>query len=1178
MRNLKRALSLALASVMLLGMMVVGSSAKGIDDFTDKAEIVNQDAVAVTSAIGMFEGYEDGSFGPENVVTRAEMAVIICTMLYGAGVNVNQFAETSVFTDVPAWAQGYVNLCSSLGIVAGVGDGKFDPNATVTTAQAVLMLCRALGYFQSAADFGSDWMLAATAKGTQLGLYGDLKLTANAGLTRDNVAELVFNALTKTVPVQYNELLGVYYNENQGIIYSLEFNYLQTLGYKNFDLVYRTDTETIYGRPGTTWGTGSYNVPTNAGTTQKDEYLTENGGLIADKVRMLDKNEIITVPNTPDYVYTANTKEEAVYDDLGSTVCNDTKGDDKYTWTAFINGEEQDEAVIPTENEDDKWVYTDKGAVVEVYIDDYTLDVTVVEINYYLGEVSKVDGDEGTINVRALSSEAKLDDRTFATADFEEDDYVVFTVDYNDDEDFYICELMAPETVSGEVTRVDKDAESNSANNDNDDSYVRIDGNKYSYASKNHNVYDLDEGKNVHPVLNENYTLYLTPEGYILGYALADQSPDQYLYVEDSDEELGDWVAKVVLEDGTSSKVELKNDYVKSDNGDYDIKWVKDDGTDYGPSDQIQKVRTNIDKHVFAYTVNDAGLYTLTEADHLCYDTVDTQTTVTGVQIHNGKAYIETGANSIIVDRDTIFVDVDNNVAYTGYDEVPNVDDADIAYVKDGRTAEVVFIVNGEIYDENSTYFMLTDKTRESLNKDEDFWEYSKAYVNGQKQTITVAYDAVQMWDAAKGEWVKDTSKVNKVLEVGVLYKAVKSNDDGYFTAIRPVKLDNEFVTEVAHDAFWITDNHNYAEDKQVKYDTDGETIFVVVEQTYKKNGDEDKLVIDDGDINDMFEGVDDDGMISYVSVIEEDEEYAELVYIWLEKAPVFSDDASVKSIKVKEKPVTEASSEDGVDYEISLSSTVAASSKVVFDVTANNPNASVALYVGNATQFADDDWTAYDNTKTESVAGWGTFYLKAVITAEDGKSKNTVVVKVEVAAGATEVTTSDELAAALVNTDVDTIYLADGNYQLTTSNNQINRDLTIIGSENTRMFAADGSGQDSLLIAGGEVTIKNITFKGSKTASQHGLTVNGSSKVVIENCVFDDLYSGIWFNGGEGSVKNCEFTYSGTMNAMNVDGLSGVLTVEDCAFDGPATQKDIYCANASTAMKVEGEGFTIGF
>ncbi len=68
-----------------------------------------------------------GPSGPKNVVTRAEMAVIISTMLYGAGVNVNQFAETNVFTDVPAWAQGYVNLCSSLGIVAGGARASLTP-------------------------------------------------------------------------------------------------------------------------------------------------------------------------------------------------------------------------------------------------------------------------------------------------------------------------------------------------------------------------------------------------------------------------------------------------------------------------------------------------------------------------------------------------------------------------------------------------------------------------------------------------------------------------------------------------------------------------------------------------------------------------------------------------------------------------------------------------------------------------------------------------------------------------------------------------------------------------------------------------------------------------------------------------------------------------------------------
>ena len=854
MRNLKRALSLALASVMLLGMMVVGSSAKGLDDFSDNAEIVNKDAVAVTSAIGLFDGYEDGSFGPKNVVTRAEMAVIISTMLYGAGVNVNQFAETNVFTDVPAWAQGYVNLCSSLGIVAGVGDGKFDPNATVTTAQAVLMLCRALGYFQSAADFGSDWMLAATAKGTALGLYGDLKLTANAGLTRDNVAELVFNALTKAVPVQYNELLGVYYNENQGIIYSLEFNYLQTLGYKNFDLVYRTDTETIYGRPATTWGTGSYNARTDAGTTQKDEYLTENGGLIADKVRMLDKDEIITVPNTPDYIYTNGTDESDVYADLGAAVCNDARGqqaDEEYTWTAFINGEEQDDEIIPGKNVDEKWEYTDKGAVVEIYIDDYTLDVTVVEINYYLGEVSNVktdDDDADYITVRALSEEPSLDDNTFYTTDFAEDDYVVFTVDFNEDEDFYICELMAPETVTGQVTRVQN--EDNSEN-----TYVRLSGDdgKYYYtALDTHMVYDVSDPSwgDKHPELNVEYVLYLTPEGYVLGFEPAEESIDQYLYVDDSDEELKDWVARVYLPDGTTAKVDVKSkvrDLPELEAGDFwptnfnsngfdaddEIQWVKKD----------EKTVSGIDNLIWKYSVSNSDVYTLTYAeDQYYYD---------GAEIHNGKAYIDAGDEDfkLIVDRKTIFVDVNGEVAYTGYDEVPNVENAEIAYVldgdnnekADGKIAEVVFILDGEIYDDNATYFVLADTDRESGDYDDDdyYWEYENAYVDGQKQSVFVTYDAVNdLYGSPR-----------TVLKEGVLYKATQTIEDGqYISKLEEAaaKVSGE-PTAVGDNAFWIDD----ANDKEHKFDTDEETIYVTVRKLVDVKGNV-EWKIDDGDIDDL--------------------------------------------------------------------------------------------------------------------------------------------------------------------------------------------------------------------------------------------------------------------------------------------------------------------------------------
>ena len=862
MRNLKRALSLALASVMLLGMMVVGSSAKGIDDFTDKAEIVNQDAVAVTSAIGMFEGYEDGSFGPENVVTRAEMAVIICTMLYGAGVNVNQFAETSVFTDVPAWAQGYVNLCSSLGIVAGVGDGKFDPNATVTTAQAVLMLCRALGYFQSAADFGSDWMLAATAKGTALGLYGDLKLTANAGLTRDNVAELVFNALTKAVPVQYNELLGVYYNENQGIIYSLEFNYLQTLGYKNFDLVYRTDTETIYGRPATTWGTGTYNVKTEAGSTSKTDNLTENGGLIASKVRMLDKDEIITVPNAPTYTYTSGQDIDEVYKDLGKSVCTlrDNAKDEGYTWTAYVNGKEDKDVDdnIPTSKDDSTWKYTGKGTVTEIYIDDADATVTVVEINYYLGQVSKVKSDSKGeyVTVKAISTEPKLDDNDFYAEGYEEDDYVVFTVDYNEDEDFYICELMAPETVNGEVTRVEKDKDAETGKGETGETYLKLaDGAKYSYSGDGHIVYDLDDDNvKAHPALNEQYTLYLDPNGYVLGF-VQETGSTQYLYVKDSDEELRDWVAKVVLADATSVKADLDDEY-KDGKDKVKIDWVD--------KDQDKKDKTNIDEKVWAYTVGEDKIYTLKAVD---------SKTMTNAEINNGKAYISDGKNDFIVDKKTVFVDVEGETAYTGYNEVPDVDNATLAYVlstKNGNVAEIVFIVDGDVYDSASTYFMLSKTTRESLKYDGDYyWEYTNAYVNGVKQSVYVDQDL-------------------GALEVGHLYKATKTVDEKYITGIEDVELKDNTVNARGDGAFWLTT----VEDAKVKYDVDDDTVFVYVDVEPKNGENLSKgydYTITDGDVKDMYVGTEEetyDGVkfdyMTYVTVVKDSNDHntADLVYI----------------------------------------------------------------------------------------------------------------------------------------------------------------------------------------------------------------------------------------------------------------------------------------------------------
>ena len=87
MRNLKRALSLTLASVMLLGMMIVGTSAVS---FNDADEISNVTAATVLQELEIMVG--DGeNFMPDQIVTRGQMAIIVCKLLYGDKLNVSQF-------------------------------------------------------------------------------------------------------------------------------------------------------------------------------------------------------------------------------------------------------------------------------------------------------------------------------------------------------------------------------------------------------------------------------------------------------------------------------------------------------------------------------------------------------------------------------------------------------------------------------------------------------------------------------------------------------------------------------------------------------------------------------------------------------------------------------------------------------------------------------------------------------------------------------------------------------------------------------------------------------------------------------------------------------------------------------------------------------------------------------
>lgn len=91
-------------------------------------------------------GYEDGTFRPDAVVTRAEMLVMAGNALRleplaqeAAASALRNVADRS---RIPAWAAGYVSAAIARGLAGGRPDGSFGPAAAATRAEAAVLLMR----------------------------------------------------------------------------------------------------------------------------------------------------------------------------------------------------------------------------------------------------------------------------------------------------------------------------------------------------------------------------------------------------------------------------------------------------------------------------------------------------------------------------------------------------------------------------------------------------------------------------------------------------------------------------------------------------------------------------------------------------------------------------------------------------------------------------------------------------------------------------------------------------------------------------------------------------------------------------------------------------------------------------------------------------------------------------
>ena len=398
---MKKLLAMVLALVMTLSLAVSASAFKDDKDISaDYAE-----AVAVLDGMGVFKGYEDGSFKPTGDITRAEVATIIYRIYTGDVAKSDKsgmYATYNKFSDMAGagWAAGYIGYCANAELVKGYPDGTFKPSGKITGYEVLAMILRAVGYDKNGEFSGADWALNVAKYAEQLGILKNVAKTTNLGApaTRELVAEMLFQAIQKD-QVTYTPAFG--YVTDKALKLGQE-----SLGYKNFKLVSGEGTD-AWGRPTTVWA--------------KD--ANDNA-----KYDAKDTTEYATVVATADASFNVETSQCDICDALGvkktTTVVDtytngvlDTK-DVTYTATAT-------KAMVGAQGQQLEYYKVDGGYRL-VVIDTYLAKVAdvVAEKLDAKGHVTRDD----YMKLTCYKTADKNETLYVAGNDYAEDDYVLVNV------------------------------------------------------------------------------------------------------------------------------------------------------------------------------------------------------------------------------------------------------------------------------------------------------------------------------------------------------------------------------------------------------------------------------------------------------------------------------------------------------------------------------------------------------------------------------------------------------------------------------------------------------------------------------------------------------------------------------------------------------------------------------
>lgn len=195
---MKKSLCRVLVTALVVGAMSTGVFAAVPADVEGQNY---EQAVTALMEKGIITGDVDGSFHPDERLTRAQACVIVVKAMNPEPAEVTgtatQRVPASGFSDMEGyrWADGYVSYAVKTGVAKGYPEGTFKPGGEVTVNELVTMVLRAAGVTDE--SLGGTWPGNYVGKANEFGLLNSLPAERPQEATKWMAAEVTYGALSK---------------------------------------------------------------------------------------------------------------------------------------------------------------------------------------------------------------------------------------------------------------------------------------------------------------------------------------------------------------------------------------------------------------------------------------------------------------------------------------------------------------------------------------------------------------------------------------------------------------------------------------------------------------------------------------------------------------------------------------------------------------------------------------------------------------------------------------------------------------------------------------------------------------------------------------------------------------------------------------------------------------------